>query len=269
MSKTIINADPDSLDLYLKKIWWHKSLIVTLAKRDLKIKYAQTALGLAWTVLQPLVAVTIYTIFFSGLMNFQTSEPYILFVLSGILLWNLFNYIFAHGSASLTQNQDLIKKLAFPKIILPLSKLILSLVEFSITLILLIALMIYFQVPLRWTMLWAPIILLPLILMSFGLAISLSAATIQKRDLFHIVPFLINFGIWLTPVFYPVSLIPAKYSSLLYLNPIACILQLFRWSLFGEALNPLVLIGLSLSFIIFIVGFFHFKSKEDKIIDVI
>jgi len=269
MTKTIISSESDSLRVYLKKIWQHRSLILTLAKRDLKIKYAQTALGLAWTVLQPLVAVTIYTVFFSELMNFQTSEPYILFVLSGVLLWSLFNYIFAHGSSSLTQNQDLIKKLAFPKIILPLSKVMLSLVEFSITLILLIALMAYFRVPLKWTMLWTPIILLPLILMSLGLALSLSAATIKKRDLFHIVPFLINFGIWLTPVFYPVSLIPAKYASLLYLNPIASILQLFRWSLFGGALNPLVLIGLSLSFLIFIFGFFHFKSKEDKIIDVI
>lgn len=269
MTKTVISAEPDRLIVYLKKIWQHKALIVTLAKRDLKIKYAQTALGLAWTVLQPLVAVIIYTIFFAGLMNFKTTEPYILFVLSGILLWNLFNYIFAQGSSSLTQNQDLIKKLAFPKIILPLSKILLSLVEFSITLGLLIALMFYYNLPLRWSMLLAPFILLPLILISFGLALILSAATIQKRDLFHIIPFLINFGIWLTPVFYPVSLIPEKYASFLFINPIASILQLFRWSLFGEALNPYVLIGLSLSFLIFIIGFYYFKSVEDKIIDVI
>jgi lipopolysaccharide transport system permease protein len=269
MNSTLISAKPDSLVEYLIKIWRNRSLILTLAKRDLKVKYAQTLLGLTWTVIQPLVAVTIYTLFFAGLMNFKTEEPYILFVLSGILLWNLFNYIFSQGSSSLTQNQDLIKKLAFPKIILPISKTILAMVELSITALLLLALMIYFQVELRWSMLLAPFIILPLVLMSLGLAFTLSAITIEKRDLFHIIPFLVNFGIWLTPVFYPVSLIPAKYADLLYLNPIACILQLFRWSLFGGALNPLVLVGISLSFLIFIIGFFLFKSKEDKIIDVL
>lgn len=264
-----ISSAPDSFKDYFKKIWLNRSLILILAKRDLKIKYAQTILGLTWTIIQPLIAIIIYTIFFSGLMNFKTTEPYILFVLSGILLWNLFNYIFSQGSTSLTQHHDLIKKLAFPKIILVLSKIILALVEFSITLTLLLALMIYFNIEFRWTMFLAPLIILPLILLSLGLALLLSALTIQKRDLFHVIPFLINFGIWLTPVFYPVSLIPEKYSHLLYINPIASIIQLFRWSLFGDSLNPYILIGLLLSFLTFIIGFIFFKRNEDKIIDVI
>jgi lipopolysaccharide transport system permease protein len=269
MTKQFISAEPDSLGVYLSKIWQSKSLILTLAKRDLKVKYAQTALGLTWTIFQPLVAVVIYTIFFAGLMDFQTDYPFILFVLSGVLIWGMFNYIFSQGSSSLNQNTDLIKKLAFPKIILPFSKVLIGLVEFSVTLVILFILMLYYDIPFRFTMLLAPIFLIPLILFALGLALILSAATLRLRDLFHVIPFLVNFGIWITPVFYPVSIIPAQFANYIYINPVASVLQLFRWSFFGEALNPFILFGLSLSFAIFIIGFFFFKKNEDKIIDVI
>lgn len=269
MNKTIISAKPDSLSSYILKIWKNKSLILTLSKRDLKIKYAQTALGIAWTIIQPLIAVVIYTLFFSGLMNFETKAPYILFVLSGILFWNLFNYIFSQGSSSLSQNKELIKKLSFPKIILPFTKVILGLVEFAITFLILILLMFYYQIEPRLSMFLAPLALIPIILFALGIALLLSAATIRRRDLFHLVPFLVNFGIWLTPVFYPVTLIPGKYSNLIYINPIASVIQFFRWCTFGEPLNPYILIGLLLSFLTFIVGFYFFKAKEDKIIDVL
>jgi len=269
MTKIIINSEPDSCVEYLKKIWLHKSLIVTLAKRDLKAKYAQTVLGLAWTIIQPLTAVLIYTVFFSGLLNFQTEYSYVLFVLSGMLLWNLFNYIFSQGGLSLMQNQDIIKKMAFPKIIIPISKILLALVEFGVTFFLLIILMIIFKVPFKLSFLLFPIIITPLIMCSLGVALILSATALKKRDIFHIAPFLINFGIWLTPVFYPVTIIPEKFANLIYINPIAASIQLFRWSLFGDPLNSYIIIGLSLSFLIFIIGFFVFKKIDDKIIDVI
>lgn len=269
MSYPNISAAPDSLKDYIEKIWQNRSLVLVLAKRDLKIKYAQTSLGIAWTVLQPLIAILIYTFFFSGLMDFKTDSPYILFVLSGVLFWNLFSYIFSQGSTSLNQNLEVIKKVAFPKILLPCTKVILGLVEFSISFIILILLMIYFQIELRVSMLYAPLSLIPIILFALGIAFLLSAVTIKKRDLFHIVPFLINFGIWLTPVFYPVSIIPEKFSSLIYINPVASVIQLFRWSMFGDPLNPYILIGLLLSFLTFITGFVVFKQNEDTIIDVI
>jgi len=269
MTKTIISAEPDSLTVYLNKIWQHKSLIVTLAKRDLKIKYAQTALGLAWTVVQPLFAVIVYTLFFSVLMDFETEYPYLLFVLSGILLWGLFNYIFSQGSTSLTQNQDLIRKLYFPKIILPLSKALVGLAEFAIISLLFLAVIIYYGISPNWKLLFIPAIILVLCLFSTGLSFMLSAATIKNRDLNHIIPFLVNFGIWFTPVFYPISIIPEQYKNLLYLNPMASIIQLFRVCVFNEAFNPYMLLGIALSFLIFIIGFFYFKKMEDHIVDYI
>ena len=265
--KTIISSNPDTLKQYLTKIWKNRSLIITLAKRDIKVKYAQTIIGLGWTILQPLVAVVVYTLFFSILLNFSTETPYLLFVLSGILIWGMFNYIFSQGSASLIQNQDLIKKMYFPKIILPISKVLVALSEFVVVLILFIALFIFFKINFSFKILLTPFVFLFLILFSLGTAFILCAATIKNRDLNHIVPFLINFGIWFTPVFYPVSILPDQYKNFLYLNPMASILQLFRWCLFGDALNSFVFVGLTISITIFIIGFFYFKKTEEAIVD--
>lgn len=157
----------------------------------------------------------------------------------------------------------------FPKIILPISKVLVGLTEFAVILVLFIALMVYYHIPVSPKILLFPLILFILILFSLGIALILSAATIKNRDLNHIIPFLINFGIWFTPVFYPVSIIPEQYKNLLYLNPMASILQLFRWCFFNEPINSYVFLGIFISFLIFIVGFFYFKKVEDKIVDVI
>ena len=268
----VISSKPDTLAEYLDKIWQHRSLIVVFAWRDLRIKYAQTWLGLSWTILQPLSAVVIFTLFFSVILQLHSSYPYILFVLSGILFWGFFNFIFSHGSSSLLSNQDLIRKMNFPKIALPFSKVLMALAEFGITFLLLIAVILFFQIPFRLTMLLMPFVLIPVLLFSLGLALILSSLTIKNRDLFHIIPFLVNFGIWFTPVFYPVSLIPTEYSAysnILFINPVAAGIQLFRWSFFGEQLNFYVAIGIGISFITFLIGFYFFKNSEDKIIDLL
>ena len=265
----VYSSKPDSIIEYVKKIYQNRSLIYTFAKRDLKIKFAQTYLGLAWAIIQPLTAVIIFTVFFSFIMNFKIEYPYVLFVLSGVLVWGIFNYIFSQSSTSLFQSQDLIKKMSFPKIILPISKVILALVEFLITLVLLLLLLIFFRIDFRWTMLLLPFIILPVLFFSLGLALFLSAIALKNRDLFHIVPFLVNFGIWFTPVFYPISIIPSSYKNLIYINPVAASIQMFRWSFFGENFNNYIFIGIFISCIVFLIGFVFFKNSEDKIIDLL
>ena len=121
----------------------------------------------------------------------------------------------------------------------------------------------------RWSMLLLPIIILPIVLFSLGLALLLSSIALKNRDLFHIAPFLVNFGIWFTPVFYPISIIPAEFKNLIYLNPVAASIQLFRWSFFGENYSNYIFFGIVLSFIVFIIGFISFKNCEDKIIDLL
>ncbi len=264
----IISSEQDSLADYFKKVVQHRALILTLAKRDLKVKYAQTYLGLAWTIVQPVTAVIVFSLFFSVLLEVKNDYPYVLFVLSGVLLWNLFNYIFSQGSTSLTNNQDLIRKLYFPKIILPLSKVLVALVEFGVTLVLLICLLIFFQINIGWQIIFSPLIVAITIVFSTAVMLILSAATIKNRDLNHIIPFLINFGIWFTPVFYPVSIIPEKFSNLIYLNPMAGFIELFRWSIgIQEVFNPYYLISVLLSFVLLIISLIYFIRTEDSIAD--
>jgi lipopolysaccharide transport system permease protein len=267
--QVVYSSESDSIKDYVRKIFRHRSLIYIFAKRDLKIKFAQTSLGLAWVIIQPLTAVLIFTFFFSYLVNFNTNYPYVLFVLSGILVWGIFNYIFSQSSTSLSQSEEIIRKMNFPKIILPISKTILAFVEFLLTLVVLVILLMVYQMDFRWTMLLLPIIILPIFFFSLGLALLLSSVALKNRDLFHIVPFLVNFGIWFTPVFYPISVIPNNLKNLIFINPVAASIQMFRWSFFDESFNNYIYIGIVISFLVFVVGFISFKNVEDKIIDLL
>lgn len=268
MTIKIISAESDTLSLYLSKVWQNRSLITTLAKRDLKIKYAQTVIGLGWTIVQPLTAVVVYSLFFSVLLNFKSEYPYVLFVLSGVIIWNLFNYIFSQGSTSLTNNQDLIKKLYFPKIILPFSKILVALVEFAITMVLLILLMLVFSVRINFAVIFSPLIIVCVVFLSTAIALILCAATVRNRDLHHIIPFLINFGIWFTPVFYPVSIIPEQFTKFIYLNPMVGYIELFRWAIgLQNNFDPFCFISIAFTIVIFVFSIYFFVKTEDAIAD--
>lgn len=264
-----ITYKQDSLPEYLWKIWRHRSLAITFARRDLKIKYAQTSLGLAWTIIQPITAVIVFSLFFSLLLDVSNPYPYVLFVMSGVLVWGLYQYIFSQGSICLIQNQDLIRKLYFPKILLLVSKALVGLVEFGISLVLLAVLMLFFRVPVSWHIIFFPLIILCVMMFSLGMSMFLSAATVRNRDLNHFVPFLLNFGIWLTPVFYPVSLIPEQYSNWVFLNPMACCVQLVRYSVLPEVFNPYALLGVPVCVLVFVGGLMFFRRAEASIADAI
>lgn len=264
-----INSTPDTIKTYLKKVWMHRHMILVLAKRDLKIKYAQTLIGVAWTLVYPATAVIIYTIFFSSVLNIEVYYPYSLFVLSGMLCWGIFSYIFNQAGPSLLNASDMVKKMQFPKVIIPLSKCILALVEFIISFLFFFLLLLVFKIPFSWHWLLFPLAVIPVFLFATGSALLLSGGTVKKRDLFHIIPFIVNFSIWFTPVFYPVTIIPDKYQPLLSINPISSSINLFRNIFFNEPLNLFSLVGFAAAFILFIIGIGYFKSIEEKINDTI
>ena len=268
-TRTVITANEPTLSEYFQQVWNHRGLIITLAKRDLKVKYAQTALGIVWTILQPLVAMLVFTLFFSLLLEVEAGYPYVLFVLSGVVCWNLLNYIFSHGSTSLMNNQELIRKVSFPKLVLPISKVLVALVEFAISSVPLLLLMIWYQTGLHLGLLLFPFVILLVVAFSLGVSLILAASTLRYRDLHHIIPFLINFGIWFTPVFYPVSLIPEKYAGFLYLNPMACFIGMFRWCLFGDELPVVALVGILTAVIFLVIGLAYFRSVENRITETI
>lgn len=263
----LITAKPDGLKCYISKIWQHRYMILVLAQRDLKIKYAQTFVGLAWTLLQPITAVSVFTLFFHFVLKISAPYPYALFVLSGYLSWGLFSYIFNQATPVLINQSDLVKKIQFPKIIIPFSKVIIGLVEFLISLLIFLLLLLLFKVKLNFASLLLPLALAPVLFFAIGISLLLSALTVKQRDLLHIVPFVVNFSIWFTPVFYPVNLVPDEYHSLLYINPITCSIHLFRNIFLGEVFNAYFFVGLGLAIVVFLSGLVAFKSVEEKIND--
>ncbi len=244
-------------------------MIILLAKRDLSIKYAQTILGLAWTLVYPLTAVLVYTVFFSTILKINASYPYVLFVLSGVLCWGIFSYVFNQAGSSLLSAGEMVKKMHFPKIIIPFSKAVLALVEFSISFVLFVVLLFLFDRPFSWQWLLFPLAILPVLLFAVGSALMLSAGAVKKRDVLYIIPFIVNFSIWFTPVFYPVHIIPEQYQFLLNMNPISSSINIFRFLFFKDTLDMHSFIGLAIAAVLFMLGIGFFKSVEEKINDTI
>jgi len=271
MNQILLTSKGDNTATYLRKAYQFRSLIITLARRDLKVQYAQTFLGLLWSVIQPLTSLLVWTFFFDKLIKVDTGDiPYPLFAFSGMIGWYYFTNIFSNAGTSLVNSQDLIRKIYFPRVVLPLSKVLVGLAEFLISLTLLfIMMLISGKIP-TWEIIFLPAFLLLNIITGFSFGLWLSALTIRYRDFQHIIPFFIYLGIWLTPVFYPSSLIPKEYSFLTYTNPIAAVIAGYRWSLFGgEPVSPYYLVSFILMLFILITGFIYFRKNESIIADYI
>jgi len=255
----------------VRQIYQFRSILYTLAKRDVKAKYTQTVLGILWSVIQPLTGLLIFTIFFDKLIKVDTNNiPYPLFAFSGMVAWYFYTFIVNQGGTSLVDSQYLLKKIYFPRLILPLSKVLVGLVDFGISVILLIILMIFLGGMPSFLILLFPVFLLLAVLTGLSIAIWLSALTIRYRDLQHIIPYLINFSIWLTPVFYPSTLVPESYHFILYLNPMAGIIAGFRWCLLGDLIPSInYLWGILPVIFIFISGIYYFIKIEREIVDII
>lgn len=271
MAKRIITASDTGLWEYVKKVWRYKKLIITFAKRDLKIQYAQTFLGILWSAIQPLTGLLIFTFFFGKIISLDTKDiPYPLFAFSGIMAWYFFTYMVGQGGQSLVHSQDLIKKIFFPKLILPLSKVLVGLVEFAISIALLVILMLILGGLPGPEVIFFPVFILLNVIVGLAVAIWLSALTLRYRDLQHLIPYLVNFGIWVTPVFYPTTLLPKDYQYLLYFNPMAGVIAGFRWTLLnGEKPDIAYLYSFVPVIFLFIAGLLYFQKVESKTADIV
>lgn len=231
-AKKIIHPGPDSLATYVNKIWSHRALIATFAKRDLKAKYAQTFLGITWTLIQPAIFIAVFSFFFGYILNWKTADlPFPIYVCCGLLGWNLFSYIVFQGSTSVLESSQIIKKIYFPKLVLPLSKILIGLVELGISSILLIGLMIFFGVVPTWRIILLPIAIFLSVISALTIVVWVGALSYKKRDLIHLVPFIVYFGIWITPVFFTVDILPDSLNYIWKLNPMSGIIDMWRWCL--------------------------------------
>ncbi|WP_421898422.1 ABC transporter permease [Marinoscillum sp.] len=268
MNTTRITALNYTTREYFLQIYDHRHIIKSLVRRDLKIKYSQSVLGWSWAFIQPVTALIIYSIFFRYVFDFQFDKyPYALYVLSGILPWHMFSQNLHQSSGVLLSEQELIRKIAFPKFILLLAKSIVSLIELSFGLILLL---IYLTIQSRisWYILLLPAVILINHLVSMIIPIWISQFSVKKRDLLHLIPYLVNFGIWLTPIFYTIENTPKFLSTIIYANPMTGVILTYRLVLFGDPfplealISPAVCIGLFL-----LPGIALFKNFDKKIVD--
>jgi lipopolysaccharide transport system permease protein len=253
--------------LGLRELWSYRELIFFFTWRDIKIKYKQTFLGAAWAVIQPLLLMGIFTLFFSRALKLESGPlPYPLFVFSGLILWNIFSTGLFNAGNSMVVNANIIKKIYFPRLIIPIASILASLVDFAVTLVLLIVLLFCYHVQVEpvWFLLKAAGALLLSLLTTFGAGTFLAALNVKYRDFRYIIPFVIQVLLFLTPVIYPVTLLPAGWiADLLSLNPMAAAIELLRSGFTGSTPDPTLLLkGTLVSLFLFFLGLAYFRKTE-------
>jgi lipopolysaccharide transport system permease protein len=270
--KIIIDANERRIFPDFKELIRYKDLFITLTWRDFRVRYAQTTIGLLWALLQPLVTLLILSLVFGKFVGIKTDVPYLLYVTSGISLWTYFSFVMSNAGSSIIANQGMVKKIYFPRLIIPLSKAAVGLIDLLITLILLAVLMIYYGYVPSSNWFFAPVFILFAMLAALSVGIWLSALTVRFRDFQHIVPFMVQIGLYVTPVAYPAEFakqhLPEWAATLYYLNPMAGVIQGFRWSLFGgEAPDRLIFVSFGMILLILFTGLLYFRKVEDEMAD--
>lgn len=269
MGRTVINNKVATFGEYLRSIYQFRHLIFSFARRDLKARFVQTKLGVLWMVIQPLIALTIFTIFFDKLIELETGDvPYVAFAFSGMTIWYFFTNMVHSSGTALINSQELIRKVYFPKILLPISKMLVATIEFFVAFSLLILIMLILRIDFSPKIFFLPAVILMTVLVGSCVSIWLNILTVKKRDLQHLIPYLTNFGIWITPVFYPTTLIPEAFRDYIYyVNPIATTIDFLRSMLFDLSFNWMYCISFIPVFFLLIIGIRIFKNIERNIVD--
>lgn len=269
MEKQVIENSLGSWSTYFTSILRYRSLMFTLARRDIKIRYSQTWLGVFWVLFQPLLILLVFTVFFQGILQIETQRvPYPVYTFAGVILWYYFNNMVNQASSVMLHHEDLIRKIYFPKFILLISKILVNSFDFAIAFILLLVLsLVYGHIP-PWTAILSPFIVLLLVIFSLAISLCTSALSVRRRDLLHMVPTALNFAIWLTPVFYPPTIVPQPYIDWMhYLNPVATVIELFRWSMLGTPMVWMHCLCFVWMPVLLFAGLYLFRKAEHKIAD--
>ena len=258
---------------YWRSLWQHRELIYFMTWRDLIVRYKQTALGVAWVWLKPFVTMLIFALIFGALAKLDSQgHPYGLVVLVGMIAWNLFSQIVNEGGSCLVSNAGMITKIYFPRLVLPTVSLIVSSVDFLVACLLVVVMFIWYQIVPSWNLIFLPFFFLILILQASGLALFFASLNVKYRDFRIVLPFLLQVGLYASPVAYISATIPEKYQFLYFLNPMASVIEGFRWCFLGDSFNPQwgrVLYSLSISIVLFIMGIQFYRAAESKFADVI
>jgi lipopolysaccharide transport system permease protein len=260
---------------YWKDLWHYRELFYILSWRDIKVRYRQTVLGVLWALIRPLLTMMIFTFIFGTLagMKAQQTTPYVLIVFAGLLPWQFFSNAITESSNSLVGNERLLTKVYFPRLIIPASSVISSFVDFAISFVILLALFFIYGYTPPLTILLIPVFTLLAFAASFGPGLYLTALNVQYRDVRHVIPFVVQFGLFISPVGFSSSIVPQQWQWAYALNPMTGVIDAFRWCIVRDAPNPLLHYPfyISLAVIVFFLFFswFRFRSMERKFADLI
>jgi lipopolysaccharide transport system permease protein len=259
--------------LNLRDLWAYRELLYFLTWRDVKVRYKQTLLGVAWAVLQPVLTMLISTLIFGRLGGFSARTggiPYPIFAYAGLLPWTFFSNAITTSGNSLVGSANLITKVYFPRMIIPGAAVAAGLVDFFIALVLLIGLMFYYRVGLTWNVLLFPALVFLTALLATGVGMWLSALNVKYRDIRFALPFIVQLWMFLSPVFYPSNVMPPKFRWLFALNPLTGIIDAYRSSLFGQAIDWTALgISTLITFILLVYAAYSFRRMEKTFADIV
>jgi lipopolysaccharide transport system permease protein len=258
------------LSFDLRELWDYRELLYFFIWRDIKVRYKQTILGGLWVILQPLMPMIVFSLFFGLLVKVPSDNlPYPIFTYTALLPWHLFAYAFYASSGSLVANQSLITKVYFPRLLVPLSILLGGLIDFLIPLPVLVGMMYYYGIELTWTALYVPLFLLLTLFTALAVGLWSSALHVQYRDVHHIINFSAQFLMFATPIFYPASIVPENWRLLYGLNPMVGVVEGFRWALLGEGqpFHPSIFVSVPIVILLLISGLLYFNRVEKTFAD--
>ena len=260
---------------YWADLYRYRELFYILSWRDLKVRYKQTVVGVLWAFLRPLLTMIVFTIVFGKLAKMQPEGdvPYAIMVFAAMLPWQFFSNALTEASNSLIGNANLLSKVYFPRLIVPASSVITSFVDFLISFVLLLVLMAYYQYMPTWKILFLPIYIALSFLTAFGLGLYLTALNVKYRDFRYIIPFIVQFGLYISPVGFSSSVIPEQWKTLYYLNPMVSIIDGFRWCIIKDSttdpLSIYALFSVLMSVVILLIAIRQFRKMEKTFADLI
>jgi lipopolysaccharide transport system permease protein len=260
------------ISLNLRDLWEYRELLYFLTWRDIKVRYKQTVLGATWAVLQPFLTMVVFSVFFGKLAKVPSDNiPYPIFNYAALVPWQFFANGLTNSSNSLVASANLIKKVYFPRLVVPISAVLAGVVDFVLAFVVLLAMMWYYGIGPTGAVIWLPLLLLLALVTSLGVGLWLTAMNVQFRDVRYAVPFVVNAWMFATPIAYPSSLLNEPWRTLYGINPMAGVVEGFRWALLGTetAPGPIVLVSAAAAVALLVSGLFYFRRMEKTFADVI
>ncbi|MCU0590054.1 MAG: ABC transporter permease [Desulfobacterales bacterium] len=273
-SENFVRIEPSKgwVSLKLRELWEYRELLYFLIWRDIKVRYKQTVLGGAWAIIQPFFTMIVFSLFFGKLANVPSDGiPYPIFSFAALVPWAFFANGLNQASNSLVGNSNLIKKVYFPRLSMPIASVLGGLVDFALAFMMLIGMMLYYGMAPTLNVVWLPILIILTVITSLGASLWLSAMYVQFRDVRHIIPFLTQIWLFATPIAYPSSLLNEPWRTLYGINPMVGVVEGFRWALLGTqtAPGPIMVISGLVATGLLLSGAFYFRRMEKTFADVV